>query len=148
AIRHIRSEMNLPPGRRVEVLLTVPEESLRGLFEKGKEYMQILTNGTIKIYPVLADTPENAAHAVTARGVEVFIPLKGLIDIERETARLKKELLAVEKDLARVRGKLKNQAFLAKAPAEVVDKEKVKEEEFVAKHMAVKERLQMLEGIK
>jgi len=148
AIRHIRSEMNLPPGRKIEVLLAVPEEPVRDMLKKSKEYMQILTNGTIKIYPVFADAPENAAHAVTARGVEVFIPLKGLIDIEKETVRLKKELAAVEKDLARVRGKLKNQAFLAKAPAEVVDKEKIKEEEFVSKHMAVKERLQMLEGIK
>jgi len=147
AIRHIRSEMNIPPGRKVEVLLAVPEESVRELLKKGTEYIQILTNGAIKIFPALADAPENAAHAVTARGVEVFVPLKGLIDIGKETVRLKKELSAVEKDLARVRGKLKNPAFLAKAPAEVVDKEKVKEEEFIAKHMAVKERLQMLEGI-
>jgi len=147
AIRHIRSEMNIPPGRKVEVLLAVPEESVRELLKKGTEYIQILTNGAIKIFPALADAPENAAHAVTARGVEVFVPLKGLIDIEKETVRLKKELSAVEKDLARVQGKLKNPAFLAKAPAEVVDKEKVKEEEFIAKHMAVKERLQMLEGI-
>ena len=66
--------------------------------------------------------------------------------MDRETARLKKELASVEKDLARVRGKLGNPGFLGKAPADVVAKERDKEGELSQKQSAIGERLAMLEG--
>jgi len=147
AVRHIRSEMNVPPGCRAETLLVAPEEAVRAVLEKGADYIRGLANAEIKILPVLGEAPEQAAHAVT-RGVEVFVPLKGLIDVEKETARLQKELAAVEKDLARVRGKLGNPGFLAKAPADVVEKEKAKEAELSGKQAAIRERLSMLAGDK
>jgi valyl-tRNA synthetase len=78
--------------------------------------------------------------------VEIYVPLAGLIDIDRELARLKKELEAVEKELKRVEGKLGNESFLAKAPAEVVEKERAKEAELAGKATAIRERLAMLEG--
>lgn len=143
AVRHIRGEMNVPPGRRAQVLLVAPESAVRAVLERGSEYMQGLASAEIKIFPALAEAPEQAAHAVT-RGVEIFVPLKGLIDIDREIARQEKEMVAVEKDLARVRGKLSNPGFLAKAPASVVEKEKAKEEELSGKQSAIRERLAML----
>ncbi|MCL6635194.1 MAG: valine--tRNA ligase [Peptococcaceae bacterium] len=147
AVRHIRSEMNVPPGRRAEVLLVAPDDAVRALLVKGADYVQGLANAGVKVFPALAEAPEQAAHAV-ARGVEVFVPLKGLIDVDREAARLQKELAAVEKDLARVRGKLGNPGFLAKAPADVVEKEKAREEELAGKLNAVRARLAMLAGDK
>lgn len=113
AIRHIRGEMNVPPGRQAEVLLVAPDDT-RTIIEKNVEYVQLLSNAVVKTYPVLEQTPEQAAHAVT-KGVGVFVPLKGLIDIDKEIARQAKELAHVEKDLARVRGKLANAGFLGKA---------------------------------
>ncbi|OPY56964.1 MAG: Valine--tRNA ligase [Pelotomaculum sp. PtaU1.Bin035] len=145
AIRHVRSEMNVPPGRLVEALLEVPLDMTRAVLERGTGYIQGLANARITIFQALKEKPEQAAHAVT-RGVEVFVPLKGLIDIEKETARLQKELAALEKDLARVRGKLNNQGFLGKAPADVIEKERKKEEEFSGRQSAVRERLYMLAG--
>ncbi len=145
AIRHIRSEFNLPAGRRIEVLLVAPEENTKALLEREMEYVQVLTNAGITAFPALEDKPDQAAHAV-ARGVEIFVPLKGLIDIDKETARLKKELAAVEKDLVRTKGKLASPGFLAKAPAEVVDKERSKEEELSVQQAAIKERIEMLEA--
>ncbi|RJQ25169.1 MAG: valine--tRNA ligase [Peptococcaceae bacterium] len=143
AVRHVRSEFNLPAGRRIEVLLAAPEENTKALLKREMEYVQVLTNAGISISPALEDKPDQAAHAV-ARGVEIFVPLKGLIDINKETARLKKELAAVEKDLTRTKGKLASPGFLAKAPAEVVDKERSKEEELSARQAAIRERLEML----
>ncbi len=145
AIRHIRSEMNVPPGRRAEVLLAVPAPNLRVLLKKSGSYISVLAGADLKVFPALEKAPEQAAHAVT-RGVEIFVPLKGLIDVDRETARLKKELASVEKDLARVRGKLGNPGFLGKAPADVVAKERAKESELSQKQSAIGERLAMLEG--
>ncbi|NLJ76805.1 MAG: valine--tRNA ligase [Peptococcaceae bacterium] len=142
AIRHIRGEMNVPPGRQAEVLLVAPDDT-RTVIEKNVEYVQLLSNAVIKAYPVLEQIPEQAAHAVT-KGVGVFVPLKGLIDVDKEIARQVKELAHVEKDLARVRGKLANAGFLGKAPAEIIEKEKAKEEELAGKQSAIKERLAML----
>ncbi|MFA4886165.1 MAG: valine--tRNA ligase [Desulfotomaculaceae bacterium] len=145
AVRHIRGEMNVPPGRKAEVLLVAPDKAVRAILERGNEYIQALASAMIKIHKTLASAPEQSAHAVT-RGVEVFVPLKGLIDVDKEVARQEKELVAVEKELARVRGKLINPGFLSKAPADVVDKEKAKEEELSGKQSSIKERLSMLIG--
>jgi valyl-tRNA synthetase len=144
SIRQIRGEMNVPPGRRADVLLTAPDNT-RAIIEKNMEYIQYLSNASLKIYAVLDIVPEQAAHAIT-KGVEVFVPLKGLIDVDKEVARQEKELSLVEKDLGRVRGKLGNPGFLDKAPADVVVKERAKEEELSGKQSAIKERLSMLTG--
>jgi len=145
AIRHIRSEMGVPPGRRASALLVAPEEETRRVLERGLEYVQILAGVDVLIYTVLAEKPDQAAHAV-ARGVEVFVPLKGLLDLEKESARLARELALVEKDLLRVRGKLSNAGFLGKAPPAVVEKEKAKEAELSGKEAVIRERLSMFAG--
>jgi len=143
ALRHIRSEMNVTPGKQVEALLEVPGEDTRQTLEKGIGYIQSLANAQVSISPQLPEKPEQAAHAVT-KGVEVFVPLKGLIDIDQETARLNKELATLEKDLARIQGKLNNQGFLSKAPEEIINKEKAKETELSDKKSAIRDRLAML----
>jgi ATP/maltotriose-dependent transcriptional regulator MalT len=117
----------------------------RTIIEKNMEYVQNLSNTILKTLAVLDQAPEQAAHAVT-KGIEIFIPLKGLIDVDKEIARQQKELLLIEKDLARVRGKLGNSGFLEQAPADVVEKEKGKEKDLSGKHAAVRERLSMLTG--
>lgn len=142
AIRHIRGEMNVPPGRKAEVLLTAPDNS-RAVIEKNMDYIEGLANAGIKANAGLDKAPEQAAHAVT-KGVEIFVPLKGLIDVDKEVARQEKELSQVGKDLARVRGKLGNPGFLGKAPADVIEKERAKEEELSGKESAIKERLAMM----
>ena len=85
--------------------------------------------------------------AAVNSGVEVYLPLKGLIDVELETARLNKEKTGLEKEMKRVSGKLSNQNFLAKAPAEVVAKEKAKAEEYTAKMKTIEERLAYLKTL-
>lgn len=145
AVRHIRGEMNVPPGRRAEVLLVTPDKAVRAILERGIEYIQALASAVIKIHKTLERAPQQSAHAIT-RGVEVFVPLKGLIDVDKEVARQEKELVAVEKELSRVRSKLSNTGFLSKAPADVVDKEKAKEEEMSGKQSTIRERLAMLTG--
>ena len=77
-------------------------------------------------------------------GVEVYIPLAGLVDLDKEIARLEKETGAVSKELERVRGKLANESFLAKAPPEVIDKERDKEAELDQKLAAIERRIQMM----
>ena len=64
--------------------------------------------------------------SAVAHGVEVYIPLAGLVDLDKEIARLQRDVVAVSKELERLHGKLANESFLAKAPPEVVDKDRKK----------------------
>jgi len=73
------------------------------------------------------------------------MPLKGLIDLDKEKARLEKELSNMDKELLRVDKKLQNPGFLEKAPDHVVAKEREKQQEFVNKKDALKARLTLLD---
>jgi valyl-tRNA synthetase len=62
--------------------------------------------------------------------VEIYVPLEGLIDFEKERARLDKEIEKVRAELGKVERKLSNDSFLNKAPADIIEKERSKREEF------------------
>ncbi|ACA59979.1 valine--tRNA ligase [Candidatus Desulforudis audaxviator] len=143
AVRHLRSEMNVPPSARAEAVLVVPDESVRAVVERWRGYIENLANVHVLVTGALETRPETAAHAVV-RGMEVFVPLVGLIDIDREARRLARELQQVEKDFSRVEGKLGNPAFLEKAPPEVVEKERGKRAELAEKREALAARLAVL----
>jgi len=143
AVRHIRSEMNVPPGSRAKVLLVTPEEEIRNLIARWGHFIADLARCDLQTTAEIIQKPAQAAHAV-ARGVEIFVPLKGLIDLDKEVSRLEKELAEVRQDLARVHGKLKNENFLQKARPEVIEKERVKETELLSAQAALTKRLFLL----
>lgn len=144
AIRNIRGEMNVPPSRKAEVIIAANTADNYIRLEGGLEYIQNLAGASEVILQQTLDTkPDNAMSAIT-RGIEVFMPLKGLIDIDKEITRLEKELANLDKELARVTGKLSNQGFLDKAPADVIEKEREKQAEFLDKKKTIEDRLQGL----
>ncbi|MDQ7791493.1 MAG: valine--tRNA ligase [Clostridia bacterium] len=140
AIRHLRSEMNVPPGKKADVIIVAPDINERTYLTMWKEYVDNLATAQTQVVEGLDVNPEVAAHAVV-RGMEIFIPLAGLIDVVKETARLEKELETVNKELSRVQGKLSNPGFMGKAPGAVVAKEREKEAEFTLKREALQNRL-------
>ncbi|MCE5285391.1 MAG: valine--tRNA ligase, partial [Pelosinus sp.] len=144
AIRNMRAEVNVPPGKKCDVILHLQSKAGENLFSANIQYIKTLAAAeTVEIFAAGAKKPDNAMTAV-ASGVEIYLPLKGLIDIEKETARLNKEIVSLDKELARLAGKLSNQGFVAKAPAEVIAKERAKEKEYQEKQTAIKERLAYL----
>lgn len=142
-VRHIRSEMNVPPGKKADILIDVFDDKNLELLDQWSGYIENLAMGKVKVRTGSVEKPEQAAHAVT-RGMEIYVPLKGLIDINREIARLTKEMELVEKDLSRVRGKLSNEGFLSKAPQDVIVKERDKETELFSKQASINKRLKMM----
>ena len=74
-------------------------------------------------------------------GVEIYLPLKGLIDVEKETARLTKEREKLQKEIKRLTGKLSNEGFLKKAPAAVVAGEREKLAGYEEKEKSLEARL-------
>ena len=146
AIRNMRAEVNVPPGKKVPATMLAAADLKDGI-EANADYIHLM--GAISELTVLADNaakPENAMAAVVA-GIEVYLPLAGLIDVEKENARLNKELAAIDKELSRVEGKLGNAGFLAKAPEAVIEKEKAKAEELNGKKAAINERLEYLKTL-
>ena len=148
AIRNMRAEVNVAPGRKSEAILQLASAELVQLFELNASYVKTLAAvEPLNVSLTTPEKPENAMVAVVS-GVEIYMPLKGLIDVDKETARLNKELLTLDKELARVSGKLSNEGFVAKAPPDVIEKEKAKQQEFEEKVKAINERLSYLASLK
>ncbi|MEG1500703.1 MAG: class I tRNA ligase family protein, partial [Clostridiales bacterium] len=138
-IRNIRGEMNVPPGKK-SVLILWADEALQPVLNEGRNYILSMAHGEeIIIENKGGEIPPQAASG-HACGVDIFLPLKGLIDLEKEIARLEKEIATAKKEIARLAGKLGNEAFLAKAPADVVEKEKAKQNVYLEKCHALEER--------
>ncbi len=125
AIRNIRGELDLPPGKRIKVVLDCksPESALA--IEAGQAYIKSLARVEELTVGVGIEHPKQVSTQV-AGDVEVLLPLAGLIDVEDEQARLQKEIDKVQKDVDFFNKKLSNEKFVANAPPQVLQKDRAK----------------------
>ena len=125
AVRALRTEKNVPPSKKPHMYVKTEKCDV---FERGIPFLKKLAwAGDVKISD---ESPANAALmaiAVTA-DASLYMPLTELIDIEKELARIKKELIAAQENKQKLEAKLNNNDFLAKAPASVVAAERDKAE--------------------
>ena len=141
AVRTVRAEMDLSPGKRLPVLVAGSQEKLTWL-ERHQELITPLAR--LESWQLHAgEAPEGAATGVV-EDMKIFIPLAGLIDVEAETARLNKGLQKLAKELERVTGKLSNPNFIAKAKPDVVEKEQRKQQELAQKQAGLSEALERI----
>lgn len=144
SIRNLRSEVQLPPGKKAAVVLLAEKDAAAAVLREGEPLlMQLAALEKVEISGKLSGELKQALTAVV-EDVVIYLPLAGLIDLGQEISHLEKELAKLEKEIARVRGKLKNEGFLAKAPETVVEQERAKAEEYQKRYEKVKERLQKL----
>jgi valyl-tRNA synthetase len=122
AVRNLRVENGLPPGRGVPVVVRATEGQL-DLVERLAPQIRPLARIDTLHASRDGSRPAVAASSVV-RGAEVFLPLEGLIDLEEERARLSREADRLLGDLENSRKKLRNQDFLRKARPDVVEREK------------------------
>lgn len=145
--RNIRGEMNVPLEKKIDILVKTSDKDLQELcFQYEKEFLNLARGNSIQIGKELCK-PRGAATGAN-EFCELFIPLEGIIDIGCELERLKKELLKVEKDLDKTNNKLSNNNFVSKAPPEVIDKEKEKQQEFLSKQEKLNRNIELLEKLK
>jgi valyl-tRNA synthetase len=143
AIRAIRSDMLIHPNQEVPVIVVCPEAEKRRTIEDAVPTIAKLCRaGSISI-GIGGDRPRGAAAGGFA-DVEVFVPMEGLIDVEKEKAKLKKEREKLEKEIRKTGAKLENENFLARAPEEIVDKERGKLSEATARMAKIEEHLRQL----
>ena len=130
AIRTVRNENGVQPGAWVEATLVAENEIAASLAP------QLATIGSLSRARVMmanAAPAGAAAHVVVAVGLEVVVPLAGMIDLDKEAARVSAELENLEKQIVTLDGRLSNEKFTAKAPAAIVDAERAKLVEWKAK---------------
>ena len=143
AVRQIRNDYALPPtqpltahlaGNAAATQLAVAERA----FIHRMCRAELVADGT---------APSGAAaHALLADGLEVVIPLEGIVDVAKERGKLEGELSGLEKQLGALRGRLGNKGFTDKAPPPVVDAERAKEREWAARSEQLRTKIRAMGG--
>lgn len=124
-VRQIRGEMKISMAKRIDVVLAnASDEDQRRLAAFEPLIAKLAKLESVRVLAASEEAPL-AATALVGE-MEVLVPMAGLIDKDAELARLDKELARLEGEVKRVGGKLANEGFVAKAPAEVLDKERAK----------------------
>ncbi|RKZ55949.1 MAG: valine--tRNA ligase, partial [Gammaproteobacteria bacterium] len=124
-IRNIRGEMNISPGKELLVYLKDGEAEDKNRLEQNEVFLKKLAK--LSEITWLNEGEEAPVSATALVGnLEILVPMADLIDKDAELARLAKETDKLEKDIARIEGKLSNASFVDKAPAAVVEKERDK----------------------
>ncbi|MCK4655860.1 MAG: class I tRNA ligase family protein, partial [candidate division Zixibacteria bacterium] len=144
-IRTVRAEMNVPPSKRADVYVRVDSPDLSEALKMHESYITEL--GRISEFYVGSDIKRPRLSGSTViKDAEIFIPLEGLIDVDKERARLKKDLLQVQGQLDKIGKKLGNPEFRAKAAPEVVEREKQKKNDFENMADKINANLEQLMG--
>ncbi len=143
AVRQSAAEYNVPPGKPLNGFLRPASKAAAAtLTSEASTIVQLC-----KCSFDLSDSPpgDAATHLLTD-GTEVILPLAGMIDVDRECARLRGELEGIDKQLNGLRGRLANDAFVSRAKPSVVDGERQKEKDLTLRHEQLSTRIQSLCG--
>ena len=150
AIRQIRADYSLPPGKPMEAVLVPRRGSHDGangvgtVLEEESALIGRLTRASVS---VRGDSPHvAAAHVVLSDGSAVVVPLAGLVDLEKECGRLRGELEQLESQLAALRQRLDNENFTRRAPPHVVEGERQKLAEWTARRDQLSGKVRTLCG--
>ncbi len=143
-IRNLKSELGIDSRKKTAVVLKADDATDKKILAENLRYLTDLA-----FAEPITFAEEKPAHALSGLvdGVEIFLPLAGLIDTEKEIARLKKELDKLKNFSASTAAKLQNERFLSKAPAQVVQSEREKLSAAEEKISSLEQRINQLENL-
>ncbi|MFQ3280998.1 valine--tRNA ligase [Reinekea sp.] len=124
-VRNIRGEMDIAPSKAIPILLQNGTAEDKRRYEENAKFLTQLAKLESITWVNEGDEVPHSATALVDK-LKVLVPMAGLINVEAELTRVAKEVDKVNKELARIEGKLNNEKFIGKAPQDVVDKEKAK----------------------
>ena len=141
-VRNIRAEMNIKPGDKPAIHVAANSET-NNIFKSNEAQILKLARAERLVLSETLDVPKASAKAVISNA-EIAVPLEGLIDFEKEIARLENQVIKLETEQERLNGQLSNASFIERAPTEKVDgiRERVAEIEMQAK--TLKQNLEAL----
>jgi valyl-tRNA synthetase len=146
-VRNARAEFEVVPGKAIPAVvvgggkLEMLQEQ-RGLLA----FLAKVDDGHLTLARDLDEKPRRAVALVVGQGVEAYLPLAGLVDLEQETARLRKQVAEVEREIQRAGGMLANEGFTSKAPAQVIQQQRDKLSAHQERRDRLEARLKALEG--
>jgi valyl-tRNA synthetase len=146
-IRNARAEFDVTPGKPIPAIVAAGDRlsllaSQRGLLT----FLARVDDAQLTLASRLEKKPQKAVALVSQEGVEAYLPLAGLVDLDQEITRLRKALADEEREMQRSRTMLGNEAFLAKAPPHVVQQQQERLAEHEERRARLEARLQALEG--
>ncbi len=146
AVRNIRGEMGIPPSRAITVLLQdAGDEDVRRLQATRRLLVRLARLEDVRVMDA-AETAPPAATALVGQ-LKLLVPLAGLIDVAAERERLHKAIERKQQELQRIEGKLANDKFTARAPADVVARERAKADEANAALATLRTQLEALRDL-
>ena len=146
-IRNIRGEMEVPPSREISVILSCGGEESQQLMKHNEGSIIGLARVADLAIGIGIAKPEDASIQV-AGDVQIYVPLKGLVDVAAEEERLQKEIGKIVKEIEMFTKKLENPSFVDRAPADIVAKERQKLAEVTAKKAVLEESLEKISKLK
>ena len=130
AVRTIRSEMNIPNSKPIQILLSTNDKCQAQILHLFSDSIGNLTKAeNIEIGESLK--PASMCGSAVVSGVEVFVPLDGLVDLSIERTRLQKEFQKFEKLIKSIEGKLSNKKFIQNAPSNIIQGERDRQREYI-----------------
>lgn len=145
AVRNIRAEVNVPMSKKVELQLKPVSGQIASIIDRNADYIRRFCNTSEYQSSLALEAPDKAMTAVVT-GVEMYLPLAGLIDIAQEITRLEKEIQHLNSEVERVEKKLNNPGFVSKAPEKVIEEERAKLADYSDKRSKVIARIEELRG--
>jgi valyl-tRNA synthetase len=146
-IRNARAEFDVTPGRKVPAIV-VGGDRLQ-MLEAQRSLLAFLgkvDGAQLTLVGALDEKPKKAVALVASGGVEAYLPLAGLVDLEQETARLQKAMAEADQEILRAKGMLSNENFTSKAPPHVVQQQRDRLVEQQERRARLEARLEALEG--
>jgi len=138
----VRSEMNVPAGQQVPLVLVASKETRERAARWGDALKRLARLSEI----TFADAPPPGSVQLLVREEIAAMPLKGVVDLAAERKRLEKELAKVDADIERVDKKLANPKFVENADEDVVEGEREKREEAMGRRVKILEAVERLKG--
>ncbi|MDD2852614.1 MAG: valine--tRNA ligase [Desulfuromonadaceae bacterium] len=146
-IRNIRGEMDVPPSKQIAVILSCDSEATRLLLKHNESAIISLARVSDLAIGHAIEKPEDASIQV-AGDVQIYVPLKGLVDVAAEEERLLKEIGKIDKEIEMFSKKLESPAFVDRAPADIVAKERQKLTDVTGKRAVLEESLEKIRKLK
>jgi valyl-tRNA synthetase len=145
-VRRIRSEMDIPPGKPLSLLLQNASDSDKTLYANNQPFIETLARIEQSTWLAADDEAPESATALVGE-MKILIPLAGLIDKDAELARLEKEIGKLQLNADKTTAKLVNKNFVDKAPAAVVEKERERLAEMTKAIEQLKEQAEKIQAL-
>jgi valyl-tRNA synthetase len=146
-IRNVRAEYDVPAGKRIPAVLVTGDRT--ALYEDHRSVLCLLAHLDAEALKIVAAVEAKPAQALTVveGGVEAYLPLAGMIDLEAEKERIMVEMEALTQRIGDLEIRLRNENFVNKAPAHVVQRERDRLDEARDRWVRLRDRLRQLDEL-